>query len=138
MSPLTILAGLVCEEVRPEMDGRRATIVGYIGMLPFAEIYRASFESPMTRLCFLFTVETGEASFLLKARLLDPNGKDILDEPVSGTVTLYPKGPSNLAINFQDPFVKQPGRYTCELSADDEVFYSCAVEISQEPDASHI
>lgn len=112
---------LVCEDVRPEADGK-STILGFLGISPDVELYLADFQSPVQRLAFLLISSwpsegTGNFSADLTVRISDEQGALIFELPTT-KATLPGESPTkrfNVGISVYGAKFTRPGKHYVTL-----------------------
>ena len=121
---------LLCEGVRVEQAGK-ATVLGFLGVLPYVEMHIAADENPPesgTALTFLIATEGGDASAKLRPRVLDPNGS-ILKEMPEKVVKFTANRKHNIGILVAPIVFKNTGVHTFQLLIDGEEHYEASFTI---------
>src|SRR5438552_3076503 len=78
---------ILCEGVRPEQAGK-ATILGFVGVLPFARLVVRELQQPLGTLMFLVGLHGPSDEILLRANLKSPDGSTLIVIPEDQVIRL--------------------------------------------------
>jgi hypothetical protein len=128
---------IICEGLRPEVNGK-ATILGFIGILPNARLWVGSLNTPASFFTLVFTFSPEAAVVRIRPQILDPHGRSIIPVESYAMLQLLEEYPSNVVINLAGLEFVSTGRHTVQLYVDDRLSYSESVMIYEgQPPAAH-
>lgn len=131
MSLPKIIYCLLCEGVRVEQGGK-ATVLGFLGVLPHVEMFIAADENPPssgTALTFLIATEGGDGVLKLLARLLNPDDS-LLKEMPEKAVVFKGGQKHNLGVLVAPILFQNTGVHTLQLLIDGKEHYRASFTVS--------
>jgi len=101
---------LVCEEVRPEVQGK-SSILGFYGVAPNVNLVIQDPAKRVERLSFLLICEPGEGDHKVSVRIENPRGEPILTTPEADFSFPPAPQPVNLIIAIAPVLFPMVGRH---------------------------
>lgn len=130
MELITVSNCILCEDVRPEAGGRKATLVGFLGVLPNVEIYIADLKLPVRQIALLFMMNRGGTT-RVGLRIIDPNGTNILPPSYEAGIPVDAHEGSNLVVGLQGVSFPVPGKYSVQLIVENAAMYESTFQVFQ-------
>ncbi|MEO6334678.1 MAG: hypothetical protein ABIO91_06800 [Pyrinomonadaceae bacterium] len=131
---LNIAYCIVCEDVRPEAQGKQA-ILGFFGLLPDVNIKLKEIGKTLPRLAFLMNIEGDAGKYKFKFTLLGPDKKKVFDVPQLEMELLEDKSRRALAVFIvQGLTLKTEGLYTVRMANKNKAFYESTFRVDQGPE----
>jgi hypothetical protein len=122
---------LVCENVRPELNGL-TTMVGFYGVAPDVTIKIPDFAQPLPALAFLLIGnEGGEGDFELQFRLSDSTANTIVEPPASRVRLPVGSDRLNMGVMVTGLKLPRPGRYSVSLLVNGLVHFQTTFDAEQ-------
>jgi hypothetical protein len=126
---------LACEDVRPEINGK-ATILGFLGVVPHFGIGVADLSQSVPRFTLLFGIE-GEGEHTAQFLILDPDGRDIYSSGKHAfLIGARPGSPfqlSNLMLGPVSLSFPKEGRYKVRAFLDEKLGYEDTFHVFKAP-----
>jgi hypothetical protein len=122
---------LLCEGVRVEQGGK-ATVLGFLGVLPHVEMFVAADENlpeTGTALTFLVATEGGDGAIKMFPRLLNPDGSTLKEMPEK-VVKFIAGRKHNMGITVAPIVFQNIGVHTFQLLMDGEEHYRTSFVIT--------
>jgi hypothetical protein len=135
MANLKVTYCIVCEDIRPEAQGKHA-ILGFFGLLPDVNIKLKEIGKPVARLAFLVNVGGGPGKYNLKFSVVGPDkkkpfpdvtleGVEIKSDPTARTLVVF---------NMIGLVFAKEGPYTVKMIHGNKAFYESTFSVEQGPD----
>jgi len=132
MARIEVSSCIMCEDARPESNGRKATLIGYLGVLPNVEVFVQDLTLPISRLTFLYSVQPSQGGpATLRYQILDPMNKHILPVDQSASMDFANLPGGNLIIGLQGLRLTVAGIYKTELFVDDELVHESSFSVRE-------
>jgi hypothetical protein len=109
--------------MRPEPLGK-ATLLGYLGVLPNVSFNVANLKIPVKLLTMIFSLSKGQGDFEIVPKLLDPSQTNLLPNEDPIKISLSPDYGINFAVSLQNVTFKQRGLYTSQILCGAEVLFA--------------
>ena|ERR1019366_5585374 len=127
----------VCDEVRLEMGNNKAIIIGFYGMLPYAEISVPNPSQPIPMLTFLLISGTPLVAgrYRVQVSVKDPNGRELASQEVPAIDQEVNAEPFNAIIAIQPLPLAGLGTYQVTAIVNGKEDFAGTFVISQAPAA---
>jgi hypothetical protein len=100
----------------------KVSILGYLGILPYAEIRVTNATLPVPKLTFILVSGTPAhaGKYLVRISVKDPTGKELPIPMHEGVADLADSGPLNMIMAVQPFPLAGPGTYKVTVSVNDK------------------
>ena len=124
---------IFAEQVRPEPDGR-STILGFIGVAPYASIFVPQFPVIINLAAFVLCEppKTSESPDL-ELEVIGPAGLSVIPRMRGNLPPPAFQGNMTCALNFQTIHLAQPGRYTVKLYSESKFHSEHSLTVNAGP-----
>lgn len=121
---------IVCEEIRLELN-RKATILGFYGIIPHVEILLQDFSKPMDRLTFFMSAGKGAGKFTVHLQVQSEAGDVVFNYPDHPLELRESTRRNNLVYALRGISFPHPGAYVFRLRADGKNQYEASFQVNE-------
>lgn len=135
MSNLNVTYCIVCEDIRPEVQGKYA-ILGFFGLLPHVNIKVKEMGKPLARLVFLANVEGDAGKYKLKFSVVGPDKKKVFTDIPLGEFEINrdPTQRALIVVNVLGLIFQKEGIYTVRVIHANKAFFESTFRVDQGPE----
>jgi len=109
--------------MRPE-KANKSNILGFIGVLPHADLYVPDISSPVEKLTFLFILDKGAGMARLVLKLFTPSGLNMLPPTPPFSIHTSDLLRTPFGVSVQGVRFDAEGDYRVELTSEDEIVFN--------------
>ena len=123
-----ILHCIVCEDVRREV-GRKASLMGFYGIIPYVSLLLLRPDLPLRQLGFLFVFDKATENLAVSFRIRNPEGETLAELPESEVSFPEHGKRSQLFVVFQNLTFPTFGNYSVDLISEKQIQFRGNFEV---------